>query len=521
MTASVNLPQQYVYLLREREFIKTGEPIFKVGMTTQAHNQRLMQYPKGSLLLFQMICNDCRAAERAVLDLFRCRFTQRKDCGAEYFEGNYRMMMNAMYTTVTSLDCTMSVQISPASVQEEPATDFVQTDAAASISSEAQRPNGPNEQENACDETHTLVSTPSASEMFQHWFTDNFVVFTGEEGQIEREFRTSRAKFDELFGAFPRDVVPKKEFKRLKYSFEFRPSERKHGKIGWWCGFRPKEGVEWMQDAEDPFKTWFEETYEFGADYATTKTSLIAAMRSANMFTNFRDEVKRNNWPFGYDKLKMIHGVRGAWIGFRARGSSESVLSQPWTEPQHIFERILSKFTISNVSTDYVRSSRIQQVIQELNIDMTMRKFGSLAARHKSTHNLHNVKAGNKNIAGTIAAVWFGMYEPTEHEAPRPCADVIDASASLIERWLKSFTMANLDKKIVTMSGTVACEQFTAWCANNGITLGKEITPVKLGVRLSNMHIPGMSKGPRTRHEVTKNYNIAELQRHFKLDDSG
>ncbi len=58
---------QYIYLLREREFIKTKENIYKVGRTEKENLKRFNQYPKGSELLFQMICNDCKSIEKKVL----------------------------------------------------------------------------------------------------------------------------------------------------------------------------------------------------------------------------------------------------------------------------------------------------------------------------------------------------------------------------------------------------------------------------------------------------------------------
>ena len=76
----------YIYLLQEREFIKTQENIYKVGMTTKENHQRFNQYPKSSLLLFQMICNDCRHSEKQIIKLFKERFTHRRDIGNEYFE---------------------------------------------------------------------------------------------------------------------------------------------------------------------------------------------------------------------------------------------------------------------------------------------------------------------------------------------------------------------------------------------------------------------------------------------------
>ena len=92
----------YIYLLQLREFVKTKENVYKVGRTTQENHKRFAQYPKGSVLLFQMICNDCVRIEKDVLEKFRQNFKQRKDLGNEYFEGDYRNMIDIIYLTVKS-----------------------------------------------------------------------------------------------------------------------------------------------------------------------------------------------------------------------------------------------------------------------------------------------------------------------------------------------------------------------------------------------------------------------------------
>jgi hypothetical protein len=91
---------QYIYLLREREFIKTKEQVYKVGMTKKENHKRFNQYPKGSVLLNQMICNDCKNMEKLVLKKFKETFKQRKDIGNEYFEGEYKSMIDIIYSTI-------------------------------------------------------------------------------------------------------------------------------------------------------------------------------------------------------------------------------------------------------------------------------------------------------------------------------------------------------------------------------------------------------------------------------------
>jgi hypothetical protein len=90
----------YIYLLQEREFIKTKENIYKVGKTTKDNLTRFNQYPKGSKLLFQIIVIDCHDMERRILNKFNDSFTIRKDYGNEYFEGNYEDMIDIIFSTI-------------------------------------------------------------------------------------------------------------------------------------------------------------------------------------------------------------------------------------------------------------------------------------------------------------------------------------------------------------------------------------------------------------------------------------
>jgi hypothetical protein len=87
----------YVYLLKEREFVRTNENVYKIGKSTQANLSRFSQYPNGSILYFQMICKDCSKIERNIINSFRSRYINRTDIGNEYFEGNYDDMIHDMY----------------------------------------------------------------------------------------------------------------------------------------------------------------------------------------------------------------------------------------------------------------------------------------------------------------------------------------------------------------------------------------------------------------------------------------
>lgn len=88
---------QYIYLLIEREFISLKKPIYKIGRTNQSNNNRLKQYPKGSILLFQTICNNSIEIENLLIRWFKIKFTHKPDIGNEYFEGDFKKMIQEIY----------------------------------------------------------------------------------------------------------------------------------------------------------------------------------------------------------------------------------------------------------------------------------------------------------------------------------------------------------------------------------------------------------------------------------------
>jgi hypothetical protein len=91
---------QYIYLIQLREFLKSGEPIFKVGRTKQENFKRFYQYPKGSKILFQMICDDSNKLEKEIIIILKNKYIFRKDIGNEYFEGNFINMIDDIYKII-------------------------------------------------------------------------------------------------------------------------------------------------------------------------------------------------------------------------------------------------------------------------------------------------------------------------------------------------------------------------------------------------------------------------------------
>lgn len=93
---------EYIYLLQEREFINTKQNIYKLGKTKQENLQRFKQYPKGSKLLLQQVCNDCDMLEHKLIRDFKNKYIHRKDIGNEYFEGDHIEMSKDIHNKITN-----------------------------------------------------------------------------------------------------------------------------------------------------------------------------------------------------------------------------------------------------------------------------------------------------------------------------------------------------------------------------------------------------------------------------------
>ena len=84
---------EYIYLLQVREFIKTKEPIYKIGKTKQEFGKRFNQYPKDSCIYLVLKVDNCAEFENKIKNAFDIKFRQRSDIGREYYEGNVNNMI--------------------------------------------------------------------------------------------------------------------------------------------------------------------------------------------------------------------------------------------------------------------------------------------------------------------------------------------------------------------------------------------------------------------------------------------
>lgn len=75
----------HLYLIREREFIRTNELVFKIGKSTNIRN-RMPCYPKNSQLHAILLCPyNVHATEKALIKRFDKVFVKRTDIGKEYY----------------------------------------------------------------------------------------------------------------------------------------------------------------------------------------------------------------------------------------------------------------------------------------------------------------------------------------------------------------------------------------------------------------------------------------------------
>lgn len=86
----------YTYYKKESLQIKMKMYI-KQEKTKQINNKRFHQYPKKSILIYQILCDDCDELERSIIINFKLLFKRRSDIGNEYFEGDKNVMIKSIH----------------------------------------------------------------------------------------------------------------------------------------------------------------------------------------------------------------------------------------------------------------------------------------------------------------------------------------------------------------------------------------------------------------------------------------
>ena len=83
----------YIFLVREREFVKTSENVFKLGLSRGEKLDESKAFPNGSILQSLISCHNSDKKLNKLLNLFKYKFSERNDLGENYFEGNSEDMI--------------------------------------------------------------------------------------------------------------------------------------------------------------------------------------------------------------------------------------------------------------------------------------------------------------------------------------------------------------------------------------------------------------------------------------------
>jgi hypothetical protein len=93
-----------VYLIHTRELHTLQLPIYKLGRSHTLDN-RIIQYPKRSKILFIMNCEDSIIFEKYLIKLFKKKFIQKTEYGTEYFEGDKDDMIREIFNYIDNKKC--------------------------------------------------------------------------------------------------------------------------------------------------------------------------------------------------------------------------------------------------------------------------------------------------------------------------------------------------------------------------------------------------------------------------------
>lgn len=92
----------HIYVVKEREFLKTNENIYKIGRSKNIVN-RMPSYPKSSRIYTILYVKDVVEVEKYIIDRFDGLFIKRTDIGSEYYECDENDLMRECTMIVHSL----------------------------------------------------------------------------------------------------------------------------------------------------------------------------------------------------------------------------------------------------------------------------------------------------------------------------------------------------------------------------------------------------------------------------------
>jgi hypothetical protein len=102
-----------IYLIQLREFIKTGENIYKIGQSGRGGLERMKEYPKDSKICSLTHVSNEKHLEKLIILEFKKLFRIREDIGSEYFEGNCNKMVYTIHKIIQEFQTEIDDPIEP------------------------------------------------------------------------------------------------------------------------------------------------------------------------------------------------------------------------------------------------------------------------------------------------------------------------------------------------------------------------------------------------------------------------
>jgi hypothetical protein len=101
------MPAKYVYLVQEREFTKSGRPLYLLKSAYDDTPGMSRDYPYDSRVVAKILCHSQRHSD-SVVEIaekqFSKMFQTRVYIGIEYYMGSYREMVHMLTSAVSETD---------------------------------------------------------------------------------------------------------------------------------------------------------------------------------------------------------------------------------------------------------------------------------------------------------------------------------------------------------------------------------------------------------------------------------
>lgn len=93
----------YVYIVRECDFVRLNEDIYKIGRTSKINPEdRFQKYRKGTEIICCFYVNDSIECKNKIIKCFsnHANITKKAEYGKEYFQGNKNELLSEILEIV-------------------------------------------------------------------------------------------------------------------------------------------------------------------------------------------------------------------------------------------------------------------------------------------------------------------------------------------------------------------------------------------------------------------------------------